>query len=62
MVLSVKRERFDQFVDINPTAARQLLGLVCRTLCERLRAMGRNLTAWHVMAGFGAGDDRGLPP
>jgi len=62
VVLSVKKERFEQFVRGNPAAARQLLGMVCRTLCERLRTMGRNLTAWHVMAGFGSdGENRGLP-
>jgi len=61
-VLSVKRERFEQFVLGNPAAARQLLGLVCRTLCERLRGMGRNLAAWHVMVGFGGPSDGGRLP
>lgn len=62
VVLSVKRERFEQFVRGHPAAARQLVALVCRTLCERVRSMGRNLAAWHVMAGFGDGPGGIGPP
>jgi len=49
-VLSVSRSLLKEVLSMDPDAAVQFLGLLCRLLCHRLRAMNERLVAWKVMA------------
>ena len=52
-VFRIDRARLQEVLDMDPDAARQFLGLLCRILCRRLRAMNERLVAWRLMAGHG---------
>lgn len=49
-VFSVNRALLEEVLSMDPDAAAQFLGLLCRLLCRRLRAMNERLLAWRVMA------------
>lgn len=49
-VFSVSRALLEEVLSMDPDAAVQFLGLLCRLLCRRLRAMNERLVAWRVMA------------
>ncbi len=49
-VFSVDRTLLEEVLAMDPDAAVQFLGLLCRLLCRRLRAMNERLVAWRVMA------------
>jgi len=49
-VFSVDRSLLEEVLSMDPGAAGQFLGLLCRLLCRRLRAMNERLLAWRVMA------------
>ncbi len=49
-VFSVDRSLLEEVLSMDPGAAGQFLGLLCRLLCRRLRAMNERLVAWRVMA------------
>lgn len=50
-VFTVDRQRLEEVLEMDPDAARQFLGLLCRLLCRRIRAMNDRLIAWRLMAG-----------
>ncbi len=52
-VFRIDRSRLQEVLEMDPDAARQFLGLLCRILCRRLRAMNERLVAWRLMAGHG---------
>jgi len=49
-VFSVSRSLLEEVLSMDPDAAVQFLGLLCRLLCRRFRAMNERLVAWRVMA------------
>ena len=49
-VFSVDRSLLEEVLSMDPGAAGQFLGLLCRLLCRRLRAMNERLIAWRVMS------------
>jgi len=49
-VFSVSAGLLEEVLSMDPDAAVQFLGLLCRLLCRRLRAMNERLVAWKVMA------------
>ncbi len=49
-VFSVSRSQLREVLSMDPDAAIQFLGLLCRLMCRRLRAMNDRLVAWRVMA------------
>ena len=36
---------------MEPRAALDFMGLLCRLICERLREIDEKVTAWRIMAG-----------
>ena len=49
-VFSISRSLLEEVLSMDPDAAVQFLGLLCRLLCRRIRAMNERLVAWRVMA------------
>ncbi|MEE4273775.1 MAG: cyclic nucleotide-binding domain-containing protein [Thermoanaerobaculales bacterium] len=49
-VFSISRALLEEVLSMDPDAAMQFLGLLCRLLCRRLRAMNDRLVAWRVMS------------
>ncbi len=49
-VFSISQSLLEEVLSMDPDAAVQFLGLLCRLLCRRLRAMNERLVAWRVMA------------
>jgi CRP-like cAMP-binding protein len=49
-VFSINRSLLEEVLSMDPDAAVQFLGLLCRLLCRRIRAMNERLVAWRVMA------------
>jgi CRP-like cAMP-binding protein len=49
-VFSISRALLEEVLSMDPDAAVQFLGLLCRLLCRRLRAMNERLIAWRIMA------------
>ena len=50
IVFSVSAGLLEEVLSMDPDAAVQFLGLLCRLLCRRLRAMNERLVAWRIMA------------
>ncbi len=50
-VFTISRTLLEEVLSMDPDAAVQFLGLLCRLLCRRLRAMNERLVAWRTMAG-----------
>ncbi len=48
-VFSISKSLLEEVLSMDPDAAVQFLGLLCRLLCRRLRAMNERLVAWRVM-------------
>ncbi len=49
-VFSISRNLLEEVLSMDPDAAMQFLGLLCRLMCRRLRAMNERLVAWRVMS------------
>jgi CRP-like cAMP-binding protein len=49
-VFSISRDLLEEVLSMDPDAAMQFLGLLCRLLCRRLRAMNERLVAWRLMS------------